>query len=88
MEESNAIVQRLFTLAAQRVGSAYALGRHLGLTYAEVQPYLAGEAIPPEELVLRTVDLVIEDLPIIRGAFSEQAWRALALPPASPRPSA
>lgn len=82
MDESNAIVQRLFTVAAQRVGSVHALGRHLGLDYAELRPYLAGEVIPPEEVILRTVDLVIDDLPIIRSAFSEQAWRALALPAA------
>ena len=78
--ESNAIVQRLYALAAQRIGSAAALGRYLGLSYAELAPYLAGEAIPPEELLLRTVDLVIDDLPILRSGFSEQAWRALALP--------
>lgn len=80
MEETNVIVQRLFVLAAQRVGSASALGRYLGLTYAELSPYLAGEAIPPEGVLLRTVDLVIDDLKTVRGAFSEQAWRSLSLP--------
>ena len=80
MEESKAIVQRLFTLAAQRSGSASALGRTLGLSYAELQPYLAGEAIPPEHVLLRTVELVIDELKTIRGTFSEQAWRSLALP--------
>ena len=80
MEEPNVIVQRLFVLAAQRVGSAAALGRHLGLTYSELSPYLTGETIPPEDVLLRTVDLVTEDLKMVKGAFSEQAWRSLSLP--------
>jgi hypothetical protein len=80
MTEENAIVQRLFVLAAQRVGSASALGRHLGLTYSELSPYLTGEAIPPEEVLLRTVQQVTEDLKMVKGAFSEQAWRFLSLP--------
>jgi hypothetical protein len=86
MDESSAIVQRLFTVAAQRVGSASALGRHLGLTYAELRPYLAGEAMPPEQVLLRTVEVVMEDLPLIRSGFSENAWRSLALPGARPTP--
>ena len=52
LEEPYAIVQRLFEVAAQRVGSAAALGRHLGLSYAELKTYLAGEAIPSEEVLL------------------------------------
>jgi hypothetical protein len=83
MDESAAIVQRLFELAARRVGSAYALGQYLGLSYRQVQPYLAGEAIPPEPVLLRTVELVIDDLKLIRGSFSERAWQALALPQAA-----
>lgn len=83
MEESNAIVQRIFALAAQRVGSASALARHLGLGYGEISPYLGGKAIPPEDVLLRTVDLVIDDLKTVRSGFSEQAWRSLLLPAAS-----
>jgi hypothetical protein len=79
-EESNGPVQRLFVLAAQRVGSASALGQHLGLTDSELRPYLAGEAIPPEEVLLRTADLAIEDLKMVKSGFSEQAWRSLWLP--------
>ena len=86
LDESNAIIQRLFALAAQRVGSAAALGRHLGLTYRELRPYLAGDAIPPECVLLRTVDLVVEDLKMVRSGFSEQAWRFLSLPERGVRP--
>jgi hypothetical protein len=59
-EESTAIVQRLFALAAQYAGSASALARRLGLRYSELRTYLAGEVMPPEEVLLRTVELVIE----------------------------
>lgn len=86
MEETNVIVQRLFVLAAQRVGSAAALGRHLGLTYSELVPYLAGEAVPAEEVLLRTLDLVIDDLKTVKGTFSEQAWRSLSLPNSATHP--
>lgn len=79
-EEPCAIVQRLFVLAAHRVGSAAALGRHLGLGYAEVRPYLTGKAVPPRKLLLRTVDLVSAELNVLRSGFSEQAWCFLSLP--------
>lgn len=80
--ESNAIVRRLFEVAAQRAGSASALGRHLGLTYHDLQPYLAGEAIPPIDVLLQAAELVMEDLKIVRSGFSERAWRSLSLPAA------
>jgi hypothetical protein len=79
--ESHAIVRRLFEAAAQRAGSASALGRHLGLTYPELGPYLAGKAIPPSEVLLLAADLVMAELKIVRSGFSEQAWRSLSLPP-------
>lgn len=83
VDEANAIVQRLFQLASQRVGSAAALARSLGLSYSDVQTYVAGEAMPPDEVLLRTVDLVLDDLKTIRGTFSEQAWQSLGLPRAA-----
>ena len=80
MDEANAIVRRLFERAAERVGSVYALGRLLNLGDYDLKRYLAGEAIPPEEVLLRTVDLVVDDLRIMRGSFSEQAWHSLGFP--------
>ena len=56
-EESSVIVQRLFALAAQCVGSASALVKQLGISYAELRTYLAGEAMPPREVLLRTLEL-------------------------------
>jgi len=80
VEESQAIVQRIFTRAAENVGSTAAVARQLGVPYSEIKTYLAGEAMPPEELLLRAVELVLEELPAIRRAFSERAWRSLGLP--------
>ena len=76
-EESKAILQHLFVLAVQRIGSAAALGRHLGVFQSELRTYLAGEAMPPSEVLLRTVDLVIDDLKQVESQFSERAWRSL-----------
>jgi hypothetical protein len=86
MAESAAIVQRIFVRAAERLGSAAALAHHLGLAYQELRHYLYGQAVPPEQVLLRTVDLVIEDLKALRSTCSESAWRALSLPASSPRP--
>jgi hypothetical protein len=72
-EESKAILQHLFALAVRRVGGTAALGRELGILYSELRTYMAGEAMPPSDVLLRAVDLVIED----SGPFSEQAWRSL-----------
>jgi hypothetical protein len=60
VEESNVIVQRLFALAAQCVGGTSALVQRLGLTHSELRTYVTGEAMPPEEVLSRAVQLVIE----------------------------
>ena len=72
-------MQHLFALALQRMGSASALGRHLGVLYSELRTYLTGEAMPPNEVLLRAVDLVMEDLKAVESRFSERAWRSLPL---------
>jgi len=76
VEESTAIVQRLFALAAQCVGSASALVQHLGLTYSELGTYLAGAAMPPEEVLLRALELVIEHRKAVQRGLSAQASRS------------
>ncbi len=80
MEGPNPIVQRIFARAAEQLGGASELSRHLRLNYSELGLYLAGEAMPPEDVLLRAVNVVIQDLKEIRSSFSEQAWRALPLP--------
>lgn len=78
--EERRVVRRLFLRAAERLGSASALARSLGLTYPHIRSYLNGEAIPPDDLLLRTVALVIDDLEILKAEFSAQAWSSLSLP--------
>lgn len=74
------MVQRIFVRAAERMGSAAELGRHLGLSYAELRPYLYGQAMPPEQVLLRAVDVVIDELNIFKAACSPSTWRSLSLP--------
>lgn len=63
------------------MGSASALALHLRIPYSELATYLAGHAMPPEAVLVRAVELIIEDLPTIRSGFSDAAWRSLPLPP-------
>jgi hypothetical protein len=74
--EEKAIVRRLFARAAERTGSASALAQSLGLPYTAIRGYLAGEALPPEDLMLRTLELIIEDLEL-KHEISSQAWMSL-----------
>jgi hypothetical protein len=76
IEESNDLIERLFGLAARRAGSVSALVQHLGVTYSELRTYLTGEAMPPEEVLLRTVE-VIEELKVVDSWLSEQASRSV-----------
>lgn len=77
MEDLHAVVQRLFVLAAQRIGGASALAKALDLDASEIKRYLAGEAVPPEDVLLRAVDLVLEDLKGLQVGISRETWREL-----------
>jgi hypothetical protein len=80
VDESQAIVQRLFSRAAQKIGSTSALALRLGISYTELGTYVSGEAMPPESVLVAAVELLIEEIPVLRREFSEAAWRALPLP--------
>jgi hypothetical protein len=41
---------------------------------------MSGHAMPPEAVLVRAVELIIEDVPSIRSGFSDAAWRSLPLP--------
>lgn len=84
--EWTVVVQRVFVRAAERLGSAAELGRHLGLSYAELRPYLYGQAIPPEQVLLRTLDLIVDDLKALKNVCPEGAWRSLGLPRSTQQP--
>lgn len=61
-QDAISFIQRIFSLAAQRVGGTAELGQHLGMTRSELEPYLRGEAIPPFPALLRAVDLIVEQV--------------------------
>ena len=63
-----------------RVGSTAALAKYLAIPYSEVRTYASGDAMPPEDVLLRTVELLLDELPAIRSGFSQAAWRSLRLP--------
>jgi hypothetical protein len=79
--EGRAIVRRLFASAAKRAGGAAALGEQLGVSDSELRPYLTGDFLPPNDVILRTLDWVIENawsgLPQ-RRAGSSQKLRTLS----------
>jgi len=77
MAEELAIVQRLFTRAAMRIGSATALGRELGISYPEVRSYMYGEAMPSDEVLLRVTKVVLDDLEVIKAHSDASAWQKL-----------
>jgi hypothetical protein len=77
LEDPKAVVGRLLLLAAERAGSKAALCRHLGLADAELERYLDRELIPPAEVTLRAVDLIIDER-ALKGV-SERIWRSLLL---------
>ena len=74
---SSSVVQRLFVEAARRLGSAEALGARLELEEGDLRKFLTGESIPPQRVLLRALDVVLEDFHAIRREFSEEAWRSL-----------
>ena len=65
-------IQRIFRLAAERVGGAAELSRHIGMTQPELDPYLRGEAIPPFTALLKAVDLVIEQVNL-----ADRPWQSV-----------
>jgi hypothetical protein len=36
--------------------------------------------MPPEALLLRVVDVILDELPAIRTEFSPEVWQSLSLP--------
>lgn len=80
MTERQSVIRRLFTRAAERLGSAAYLARKLGITYVELRDYLQGEAMPPEQVLLDAVQIIIDELPAIRTQVSPELWESLRLP--------
>ena len=79
-EEETRLVRRILTTATKKYGSAARLAEHLNVTYAEFGTYIAGKASPPEKVLLRAVEVILDEVPAMRREFSKEAWRALRLP--------
>lgn len=80
MEEHHLIVRKIFGQAAARIGSRARLAGELGISYEDAGRYMAGQALPPQEVLARVAALLGADLARIRAAFSSDTWRALKLP--------
>lgn len=63
-----------------KIGGAGMLASQLKIPFTELREYLHGEAMPPEEVLLRAVDIILEELPSIRAEFSPEVWKSLSLP--------
>jgi len=77
MGPMHSVVQRLFVAAAHRLGGASALSAHLRVSDSDLRTFLTGEAIPSQPIVLRAVDVVIDDFHTLRREFSPEAWTSL-----------
>jgi hypothetical protein len=78
--ERQAIVRRIFMCAAQRLGSTSAVARDVGIGFGELRTYISGEAMPPEQVLLKVVEIIIDQIPAIRTEFPPEDWRSLRLP--------
>lgn len=80
MDEKHAVIRRLFSRGAMKTGSAAAFARELGITFGDLRAYLEGKQMPPEEVLLRAVATILDELPAIRSEFAPEVWQALSLP--------
>lgn len=80
MDDEHRLVSRLFSRAAVRVGSVGLLALRIKASPKEVLRYMQGEAIPPEDVLLRAVDIILDELSTFRGEFAPQVWQSLSLP--------
>ena len=73
-----AIIGRLFTRAAERSGSAQRLAKEFNIPDDELAAYMAGGAMPSDDLLVKAVEIIMEELPSISLEFSQAAREALA----------
>ena len=72
--EQLVIVRRIFVAACYRFGSAASFADFLGISQSELSQLLEGSVMPSDAVLLRAVDLIIEDLPMMRAEFSPAIW--------------
>ena len=80
MDGEHRLVSRLFSRAAVRVGNVGLLALRIKASPKEVVRYMQGEAIPPEDVLLRAVEIILDELSTFRHDFPPQVWRSRSLP--------
>jgi hypothetical protein len=80
VDEQHRLILRLFSRAAAKIGSAAHLAMNLGIPYGELLLYMQGTAIPPENVLLQAVSIIMDELPNIRSEASAETWESLRLP--------
>lgn len=76
-DDQLAIVRRIFVAASMKYGSRGHFAEFLGVPEVELGFYLAGEAMPPEEVLLRAAAIIIDEVNGFRHEFPEVAWAGL-----------
>lgn len=77
MNEQLTILRRILVTAGRRAGSVEGLAAHLGVSEKQIRAFLVGAATPSDAVLLKAVEIILDDLPAIRAEFSEKAWRSL-----------
>jgi hypothetical protein len=80
MDAEHELILRLFSRAAARAGNVGHLALRIKASPNEVLKYMQGEAIPPEDVLLRAVEIILDELPKFRAEASPEVWRSLSLP--------
>jgi len=83
MDDEHRLISRLLSRAAAKVGSPERLAIHIQASPAEVWSYMQGKKIPPEAVLLRAVEVILDELPNFRTEFSPEVWHSLSLPKGS-----
>ena len=76
-QEELAIIRRVFVAACVKFGSSAHFARHLGISPSQLRLYLDGRALPADEVLLKAVNLIIEEIPTIEREFSKSDWAAV-----------
>lgn len=76
-DDQLAIVRRIFVAALMKYGSAGHFAEYLGIPQDELGAYIAGKAMPPEDVLLRAARIIIDELGAFRHEFPEAAWAEL-----------
>ena len=61
MVDVGSLAQRVLRNAAKKLGGEKELAAYLGVSAHVLQEWLAGKDIPPTELILRAVDLLVDE---------------------------